>query len=93
MKLIKNYINGSLSGYSQNFKSIYDPSKGEEIGKVILSNEKDFEELLKSSINSQRAWGLQTPLKRSRILTNYKTLCILTGITINHNWSPRILVV
>ena len=38
MKQIKNYINGSLNGKSEKYQPIYDPSKGEEIGSVILSS-------------------------------------------------------
>ena len=74
MKKVFNYINGSSQGSSQNFLSIEDPSKGEEIGSVIISNEKDFEIALKSSKESQLKWEQTTPLKRSRVLSKYKNL-------------------
>ena len=49
MNKINNYINGSLVNISLNEKSVFDPSTGEEISKVILSNEKDFELAIDSS--------------------------------------------
>ena len=54
--------------------SVDDPSTGDEIGKVILSSNDDFKEILASSKKSQLEWSKTTPLKRSRILSNYKTL-------------------
>ena len=74
MKTIKNYIDGSIVGLSDKYQGIYDPSKGEEIGKVILSNKDDFDKIIKSSYNAQKNWENVTPLKRSRILANYKNI-------------------
>jgi len=74
MKTIKNYINGSIVGNSENYQAIYDPSKGEQIGKVILSNKKDFEDVVRSSHSAQIDWSKTTPLKRSRILSKYKDI-------------------
>tara|TARA_Y100001970_G_scaffold129887_1_gene160158 strand:- start:34707 stop:36194 length:1488 start_codon:yes stop_codon:yes gene_type:complete len=74
MEKIKNYIHGKEVAISSNELSVYDPSKGEEINKVVLSNEKDFEEVIKSSKKSQIEWSNTTPLKRSRILSNFKSL-------------------
>ena len=45
MKTIKNYIDGSIVGLSDKYQSVYDPSKGEEIGKVILSNKNQIKSL------------------------------------------------
>lgn len=74
MKKIINYIDGNLTGLSSNEESVFDPSTGEEISKVILSNEQDFEKAIESSKNSQIEWAQTTPLKRSRIISQYKTL-------------------
>ena len=52
----------------------FDPSTGEVSGKVVLSNNEDFEQCLISSKNSQNDWANTTPLKRSRILSKYKSL-------------------
>ena len=74
MKLIQNYIDGKSFSISKKELSVDDPSTGEEIGKVILSSNDDFKEILASSKKSQLEWSKTTPLKRSRILSNYKTL-------------------
>jgi malonate-semialdehyde dehydrogenase (acetylating)/methylmalonate-semialdehyde dehydrogenase len=74
MKIVKNFINGSEIGESKHYQDIYDPSKGEVIGKVLLSNQKDFEIAIASSLSSQKEWEKVTPLKRSRILSNYKNI-------------------
>ena len=74
MKKILNYINGNIQGDSNNFIPIEDPSKGEEIGEVIIANNVDFKNAIESSKKSQFEWQNTTPLKRSRILSNYKNL-------------------
>ncbi len=74
MKIIKNYIQGKIQSKSENYQSVFDPSKGEEIAKVVLSNDEDFNQVIQSSVKSQREWSLVTPLKRSRILAKYKNL-------------------
>ncbi len=74
MKKIKNYIHGKSQAISEMEQSVFDPSKGEEISKVILSNTLDFKTVIESSKMSQENWSLTTPLKRSRILAKYKTL-------------------
>lgn len=74
MKKIHNYINGSLISISKKELSVEDPSTGEETAKVVLSSNEDFVKALDSSKNSQLEWANTTPLKRSRILSNYKTL-------------------
>ena len=47
MELIKNYINGKKINYSNEFLDVYDPSTGEIISKVVLSNNEDFQRQLK----------------------------------------------
>ena len=43
MKKIENYIDGSINkGDSSQYLSVDDPSTGETISKVILSNDKDL---------------------------------------------------
>ncbi len=69
---IKNYINGKKIANSDSYIDIFDPSKGEIIGEVVLSNNQDFKQLLKSSENGFLNWSNITPLKRSRILQKYK---------------------
>tara|TARA_B100001057_G_scaffold422272_1_gene443701 strand:- start:1073 stop:2560 length:1488 start_codon:yes stop_codon:yes gene_type:complete len=74
MKKIHNYINGKASSISKNELPVVDPSTGEEISKVVLSSELDFNKAIETSRNALPAWSNTTPLKRSRILSNYKTL-------------------
>ena len=74
MKKIHNFINGKLTSISKKELSVEDPSTGEEIAKVVLSSTEDFKKTIESSISSQIEWSNTTPLKRSRILSNYKTL-------------------
>ena len=74
MKIIKNYINGSEISISKETIPVEDPSKGEKIADVVLSSEADFNLAIKSAKNIQEEWSNTTPLKRSRILSNYKTL-------------------
>ena len=74
MKKIQNFIDGSIQSLSNNDIPVYDPSTGEEIAKVVLSNQKDFQKTVQSSIKSQFEWSKVTPLKRSRILSNYKNI-------------------
>ncbi|MDC0044597.1 CoA-acylating methylmalonate-semialdehyde dehydrogenase [Pelagibacteraceae bacterium] len=74
MNKVENYINGSISSVSEEQKGVFDPSKGEEIKKVVLSNEEDFKNTIISSKKSFYEWSAYTPLKRSRILSNYKNI-------------------
>jgi len=74
MKEIKNYINGKLINKSSEFLSVEDPSSGDQISKVVLSNNDDFEEVVESSEKAFYNWSKYTPLKRSRIISKYKEI-------------------
>ncbi len=74
MKKIDNYVDGSSHSISKDQLSVEDPSTGEVIAKVTLSSREDFNKIITSSKNSQLNWSNTTPLKRSRILSNYKSL-------------------
>ena len=74
MTIIENYINGKKTSKSKDLLDVFDPSTGEVISKVILSDINDFNQVLKSSLASQKIWSETTPLKRSRIMSNYKNL-------------------
>ena len=74
MKIIKNYINGSEISISKETISVEDPSKGEKTADVVMSSEDDFKLAIQSAKNIQEEWSNTTPLKRSRILSNYKNL-------------------
>ena len=74
MKQIKNYINGNLLSHSDLYDNIYNPSTGEVIGQVVLSNNKDLDNAIESSLSNLENWIETSPLRRSRILFKYKTL-------------------
>ena len=74
MKKIHNFVDGNLSSISKKELPVNDPSTGEEVGKVVMSSIDDFNKVIESSKKSQFEWSNTTPLKRSRILSNYKNL-------------------
>ncbi len=74
MKIIKNFINGSVNSYSNKYLNIEDPSKAEKIGEVVLSNRDDFNKVIESSKRAFLLWSEITPLKRSRIISKYKEI-------------------
>ena len=52
MKKIENFVNGNIvDTNSKNYLSVEDPSTGEKISEVVLSNNQDFNNVLKSSIS------------------------------------------
>ncbi len=71
---VKNFINGKLISNSSEKSDIIDPSTGEKIGEVFFANETDFREALQSSQKAQNSWSKVTPLRRSRILSKFKSL-------------------
>tara|TARA_B100000927_G_scaffold268235_1_gene242862 strand:+ start:229 stop:1716 length:1488 start_codon:yes stop_codon:yes gene_type:complete len=74
MKQIKNYINGIHQVFSDKWMNVEDPSTGEKIAEVIMSSQSDLVKSVETSKKSQIEWSNTTPLKRSRILSKYKTL-------------------
>tara|TARA_Y100001970_G_scaffold289928_1_gene421806 strand:- start:213 stop:1700 length:1488 start_codon:yes stop_codon:yes gene_type:complete len=72
---IGNYIDGKHTSINDsNSLPIFDPSIGEKCGSVILSNKKDFEDVINSSKKGFLEWSKYTPLQRSRILSKYKNI-------------------
>ena len=74
MKILKNYINGSLVSKTEEYLPVHDPSTGEKISSVVLSNNDDLNLALESSEKAFLNWCQITPLKRSRIISKYKEL-------------------
>ena len=72
MKKIENYIHGRITSNSKKNLSVSDPSTGEKIAEVVLSNLQDFTKTIESSEKAFEEWSLVTPLKRSRIISKYK---------------------
>ena len=77
MKKIDNYIDGKIKiGNSKNYLNVDNPSTGEVISEVILSNETDYNYVVESSVKAFSKWSQITPLKRSRIISKFKELII-----------------
>ncbi len=75
MYTVDNFIDGNkTSSRSDSFLPIFNPSTGEQQGKVINSNDEDIKNLINSSLLGFKEWSKFTPLKRSRILSKYKNL-------------------
>ncbi len=74
MTIVKNYINGKHSNCSNTTKDIVNPSTGEKIAEVLLSNTLDLEAVIDSSKKASENWKNVTPLKRSRIISKYKNI-------------------
>ena len=72
MKKIENYIHGKITSNSKKNLSVSDPSTGEKIAEVVLSNLQDFTKTIESSEKAFEEWSLVTPLNRSRIISKYK---------------------
>ena len=65
---------GSIKLYQKDIISQSSFKVKSYIAKVVLSSNDDFKKILDSSKKSQIEWAKTTPLKRSRILSNYKNL-------------------
>ena len=75
MKKINNFVDGNIiSGISSKYLNVDDPSTGEVISKVILSDQKDYNKVVESSSKAFEEWSQITPLKRSRIISKYKEI-------------------
>ena len=73
MKKLDNYINGKIVvGKSNKYLPVDDPSKGEIISEVLLSNLNDYNSLVDSSEKAFESWSEITPLKRARIISKFK---------------------
>ena len=64
MKKIKNYVDGRLFSSSHKTLPVDDPTTGEIISEVVLSDENDFKNVLNSSQKAFNIWSEITPLKR-----------------------------
>lgn len=72
MKKIENYIDGKITSKSKKYLLVSDPSTGEKIAEVVLSDSQDFTETIESSEKAFEEWSLITPINRSRIISKYK---------------------
>ena len=58
-------------------------------GEVIISDKEDFESAISSAKQSQVNWAETTPLKRSRIISKFKTLIAFEGRSLYRKYLDR----
>ena len=69
MKKIENYFDGKVvPGTSGEYLIVDDPSTGEKIGEVILSNEADCNKIIENSTKAFENWSKVTPLKEHQLI-------------------------
>ncbi len=75
MKNIGSYVDGKIvEPPSKSLEKVYDSSTGEQIGNVLVPDKNFVSEVVNSSKKAFDSWSNITPLKRSRVLFNYKKL-------------------
>lgn len=75
VEIIKNFIGGEwIKSNSNNYLSIYNPSTGNELGRVPQSSEKDFENAYEVARDAFKSWKKVAVPKRARILFKYQQL-------------------
>ena len=72
--LVLNFIEGKKQSDTKLTLPVYNPSLGVKSREVVKSNSKDLDNCISSSRNGFKIWSKTTPLKRSRILSNYKNI-------------------
>jgi malonate-semialdehyde dehydrogenase (acetylating)/methylmalonate-semialdehyde dehydrogenase len=75
MKTISHYINGQrYDGRSGRFGDVFNPARGEIAGNVPLAGAEDIDLAVAAAREAFPAWSETAPLKRARILFNFKAL-------------------
>ncbi len=74
-KTIEHFIAGRRTpGSSTRTGAIYDPATGEETGRVRLAAAADVDAAVAAAAAALPGWAATTPLRRARVLFNYKAL-------------------
>lgn len=74
-QFVPNFINGvALESQSQRMLPVFNPATGEEIKKVKLSTADEVDAAIAAADQAFKSWSQQSPLRRARILFNFKTL-------------------
>ena len=75
MKNIGSYVDGKIiEPTSTSLEKVFDSSTGEQIGNVLVPDKNFISKVVDSSKKAFDRWSKITPLKRSRVLFNYKKL-------------------
>lgn len=65
------YVNGQeLKGTSGRFAPIFNPSIGQQVGKVALASKAEVEKIIDESAKAAVAWGNTSVVKRGRVMQN-----------------------
>ncbi|MBF0785234.1 CoA-acylating methylmalonate-semialdehyde dehydrogenase [Muribacter muris] len=74
-QFVPNFINGvALESQSQRMLPVFNPATGEEIKKVKLSTADEVDAAIAAADQAFKSWSQQSPLRRARILFNFKAL-------------------
>jgi len=74
-KTVDHFIGGKRTpGTGTRTGAIYDPAGGEETGRVRFADRADVDVAVASAAAALPGWAGTTPLRRARVLFNYKTL-------------------
>lgn len=75
MKTVFNFINGEISEYqTERVAPIFDPATGQQTKQVVLSNEAHTAHAVESAQQAHLGWAKTSPLKRARVLFEFKAL-------------------
>lgn len=74
MYQVTHYINGQRVTSATHSLDLFNPAAGEVTGQVMLANKKIIEQATTAAKSAFPAWASITPLKRARILFNYKAV-------------------
>lgn len=72
---VEHFINGKkYSGDGSKSHDIYNPAQGEVIGQVCFATTAEVNKAVSSAKQAFPAWAATTPIKRARVLFNFKQL-------------------
>lgn len=75
MYTVDNFINGEIyASTTTEFMPIYNPASGNQIGQVTLSDKDTVTKAIQSAQDAFASWSKLAPLRRARILFNFKSL-------------------
>lgn len=74
MYKVTHYINGQRVTSTTNNLDIFNPAAGEVAGQVMSADKKIIEQAVTAAKSAFPTWTVTTPLKRARILFNYKAV-------------------
>ena len=73
--ILKNYVNGAfVQSNSERVLDIIDPSNGNQLAKLPLTTESEFNEAVELAQKAFPAWRRTPPVKRARYFFKLKTL-------------------